>query len=340
MPKKMTKEEFIAKAEARYGKGKYNFDEVDYQGNKIKVKIFCNKCQTYFWKRPNDFLSGSECKCQNELYKNYHNKETFIQKAIEVYGPDKYSFDEVDYINSKTPVKIHCNSCGKDFYKSPIHFLEGCECPCKSEITTELFISRAKILYGEDRYGFNQSVYINNKTPVKIYCPECDSYFYKTPHAFIDGNLGCPICSLIGNESNGEKLIRKILNGLNLDFNQEFLVKDLIHGRNTDLVKIDFELNLKEKEIWIEYNGEQHYIEINFFNNSDPDWYKKQLQRDKNVRDYCKENGIILIEIPYTYKRYDILKPILEDIIFNGKSPEDLIVSPEIENYKEYLGLD
>ena len=32
MPKKMTKEEFIAKAEARYGKGKYNYDEVDYHG--------------------------------------------------------------------------------------------------------------------------------------------------------------------------------------------------------------------------------------------------------------------------------------------------------------------
>ena len=69
-------------------------------------------------------------------------------------------------------------------------------------------------------------------------------------------------------------------------------------------------------------------------------YHIQQLQRDKNVRDYCKENGIILIEIPYTYKRYDVLKPILEDIIFNGKSPEDLIVSPEIENYKEYLGLD
>lgn len=44
----MIKEEFIAKAEARYGKRKYNYDEVNYQGNKNKVKIFCNNCNSFF----------------------------------------------------------------------------------------------------------------------------------------------------------------------------------------------------------------------------------------------------------------------------------------------------
>lgn len=138
----MTKEEFIAKAEAQYGKGKYNYDEVDYKGNKIKVKIHCNICGEDFWKRPNDFLSGSECYCQHEHL-----------------TPRNYTLDD----------------------------------------------------------------------------------------------------------------------------------------------------------------------------------YKKQLTRDKNVRDYCKEHDIFLIEIPYTYTKYEILKPILEDILFNEKSPEDIIIYPEIEMYAKFF---
>lgn len=57
--------------------------------------------------------------------------------------------------------------------------------------------------------------------------------------------------------------------------------------------------------------------------------YKKQLKRDENVRKYCKENNIILIEIPYTYNTYEKISEVLKRILIEGESP-DIITQPKI----------
>lgn len=49
----------------------------------------------------------------------------------------------------------------------------------------------------------------------------------------------------------------------------------------------------------------------------------------KNVRKYCKENNIILIEIPYTYNTYEKISEILKRILIGGESP-DIITQPKI----------
>lgn len=347
MPKKMTKEEFIAKAEARYGKGKYGFDKVVYINNYTKVKILCLSCGKYFWKDPGHFLRGDECSCQKNYKKTpFLTTEEFIKRAEELFGKGRYGYERVNYINNYTPVEIYCPICDEYFWKEPRMFLSGFGCTnCsyreKSE-SLEEFIRKAKEIHG-DLYDYSETVYINRSTKIKIKNIKTGEIFWQTPLSHLSGSD--PSKSF----STGEYLVNSILTDLNIDFEKEFSVVNKIKGRTTDRVRIDFEFNYKNKEYWIEYNGEQHYKLVEPFisrsikNGSRDDmklYHIQQLQRDKNVRDYCKENGIILIEIPYTYKRYDILKPILEDIIFNGKSPEDLIVSPEIENYKEYLGLD
>ena len=60
---KHTTEEFIRRARKVHG-DKYDYSEVNYQGNKIKVKIICRKCGHAFWQKPNTHLWGSGCpKC-------------------------------------------------------------------------------------------------------------------------------------------------------------------------------------------------------------------------------------------------------------------------------------
>lgn len=333
MPKKMTKEEFIAKAEARYGKGKYNYDEVDYQGNKIKVKIHCNICGEDFWKRPNDFLSGSECYCQHEhLTPRNYTVDNFIEKAIEIYGPDKYKFDKVNYINNVTLIEIFCCSCQEYFWRTPMHFLKGSGCNCQSGVTTEKYIQKALSVYGPDVFDYSITNYKGCSVPIQVIDKKSGIRFWTNPKYHLEGH-GSPI----RNESGGEFLVRSILNEFNINFKKEFSVINKINGRNQKYIKIDFQLNLNNKEIWIEYNGIQHYKYINNFFKETIDDYQKQLTRDKNVRDYCKEHDILLIEIPYTYTKYEILKPILEDILFNGKLPEDIIIYPEIEMYTKFF---
>ena len=59
--------------------------------------------------------------------------------------------------------------------------------------------------------------------------------------------------------------------------------------------KVDF--FIPSRNIVIEYNGIQHYKEVGFFGGDKV--FEKQQERDMALRQYCKEHGIKLIEIPY-----------------------------------------
>lgn len=97
-----------------------------------------------------------------------------------------------------------------------------------------------------------------------------------------------------------------------------------INGRNSNLVRPDFIIKYITETIWIEYNGKQHYEKLEFFHHLDSD-FNKQLIRDQNVRDYCKENNIFLIEIPYTLDTYEKVKYFLDKVILQGIDPNTLI---------------
>ena len=45
---------------------KYSYDSSSYKNNKIKTKIFCNKCQIHFMQRPDNHLAGKGCPVCNE----------------------------------------------------------------------------------------------------------------------------------------------------------------------------------------------------------------------------------------------------------------------------------
>ncbi len=125
---------------------------------------------------------------------NYGQK--FIQKAKQIHG-NKYSYDLVDYIDSKTKVKIICPVHG-EFEQTPANHLR-CECyKCsiqtikhKLSKTTEQFIINAWCKHG-DKYNYSLVEYINNHTKVKIICP-VHGEFEQTPINHLNGQR-CPKC--------------------------------------------------------------------------------------------------------------------------------------------------
>ena len=58
--KKMTKDEFIAKAEAAHGKGTYSYDNVEYKNNLTSVSIVCQE-HGVFKQTPTTHLKGCGC---------------------------------------------------------------------------------------------------------------------------------------------------------------------------------------------------------------------------------------------------------------------------------------
>ena len=57
----------------------------------------------------------------------YKAQEQFIQDIFNLVG-DEYSV-EGEYVNSKTKVKIYCNTCKKYFWQIPNSHLNGNGCP-------------------------------------------------------------------------------------------------------------------------------------------------------------------------------------------------------------------
>jgi Zn finger protein HypA/HybF involved in hydrogenase expression len=124
-----TKEQFIEDAIAIHG-NKYEYSEVEYVGNKTGVKIWCFACDKYFWQIPNSHLLGFGCKdCGDKLKPacKPKTKEQFIEDAIAIHG-NKYEYSDVEYVNSRTKVKIWCFSCSKHFWQAPCSHLNGYNC--------------------------------------------------------------------------------------------------------------------------------------------------------------------------------------------------------------------
>ena len=101
---KSNTEEFIVKAKIIFPN--YIYKDVDYQGSKIKVKIWCDiEEHGSFQITPNDLLNGHGC---SKCYGNYSlSKEEFLQSC---YNKNiNYRFDRIKYINMNTPIEVGCN---------------------------------------------------------------------------------------------------------------------------------------------------------------------------------------------------------------------------------------
>lgn len=122
---------------------------------------------------------------------------SFIEKANKVHqGYYGYSF--VDYINSRTKVKIICPEHG-EFMQEPKSHLSGRRCPKCGDIVSskkqaqgkDAFIEKAKEVHG-DRFDYSLVEYINSREKVTIICPE-HGEFTQRPTRHLSGD-GCQKC--------------------------------------------------------------------------------------------------------------------------------------------------
>lgn len=106
----------------------------------------------------------------------------------------------------------------------------------------------------------------------------------------------CNVCSLTATTSKGEEKIIQLLTDNNLPFEREKTFESCCFLETNQLAKFDFFVD--EKYI-IEYDGEQH------FKISDSSVWNDKVstlkQRDQFKNQWCKENNIPLIRIPYTH---------------------------------------
>ena len=94
--------------------------------------------------------------------------------------------------------------------------------------------------------------------------------------------------------SKGELIIAKMLYDNNIPFEQE---KVMFQYSNKRYARFDFYIN---NQYLIEYDGETHY-QCNLHGWHDQNQLKTQQERDAIKNQWCKDNNIPLIRIPYTH---------------------------------------
>ena len=106
-------------------------------------------------------------------------------------------------------------------------------------------------------------------------------------------------------ESKGESECRRVLEKI---FNVPFpktrprFLNNPVTGGNFNLELDCYNDDLK---IAVEYNGAMHYKYIPYFHRNKEAFYN-QKYRDELKRRMCRDNGIYLIEVPYTVKLENI----------------------------------
>lgn len=281
---------------------KYDYSLVNYKNNRVKVEIIC-PIHGEFKQTPELHKKGYGCKkCGNNLQIKVGNGIQFKRKTLsEVINDfmdihdDRYDYRLVDYKNNRTKVKIICPTHGI-FEQSPSKHLIGQGCPPCSKVRSsyirslgsEKFIERSNNIH-LDKYDYSLVEYVNNQSEVKIICPT-HGIFEQIPSKHLIGQE-CPKCK----SSQGEREIMRHLGDINY-----------IHQYRVDNMYIDF--YLPDFNIFIEYDGVQHYESVEYFGGIKTYILGKKNDLLKNK--YCKENGIKLIRIPYY--EINLIKPLLK----------------------------
>ena len=118
----------------------------------------------------------------------------------------------------------------------------------------------------------------------------------------VNGTIACDEC--LHSVSKGELVVRKKLQENNFLFKEQVTFDGLV-GYTGSKLRFDFVIYNKDNKpvIAIEFQGKQHYEPIDFFGGLEQ--FHKQQEYDNRKREYCFNNNIILIEIPYNYNNLD-----------------------------------
>ena len=215
------------------------------------------------------------------------------------------------YINTNTKIKlknIETDNVGcqtfHDFKQG--HRFDNPNAALKPKLTYKEYIEP----FNKEGYQVNvtEEEYdnINNNTKIEVICPNGHQWKISR-HSFIS-NRRCPMCNQIklGGMSHGEKLVYCILSGNNIDFKREYSVE--INGKTH---RFDFYFEINDNRYLIEYDGTGHYEEraMGYFSGK----LKERQRRDRVKDQYAKDNGIIMIRIPYTENTVDKVVKMMND---------------------------
>jgi len=294
--KKLTYEQVIKKINDK--NDKIVVLDKEYINAKSKMSCRCLQCGNEFKSSYCDILDSSKingcvkcekrktfikkCKSTNEYKRNIFNVH---KNNIIVLG---------EYTKSYNKIKVKCNTCNTEWNTEATSLLKGYGCPkCgheKNRNTTVKDIIWLKDKITEthgSKVEIIDGIYNNLNSVFKLKCNICEHIWEATGKSL--KTRGCPCCNI----SKGEIKIKKYLDILNINYKQQYNITTKTPKGGTT----SFDFYLEEINTAIEYDGRQHFEPIKYWGGLKK--FNDQQETDKFKNEYCINNNIKLIRIPY-----------------------------------------
>lgn len=232
-----------------------------------------------------------------------------VQRRINTLNPH---VKLIKYMGNKKQSIFCCkkhNKTFKKFYYTLLQNNSGCD-DCyienvreRSSLSIDEFKERLNTIHPE---LIVIGEYINNSTPIKVYCTKHNYEYYSSPTTLLDRKTCCDKIRITYKEEQVCKLLEEKW-GFKITRQKTF--DDCIDKRC-----LPFDVYLNDFNILIEYQGEQHYYPIKYSSETLEEADNKfayTKNHDKIKEGYCFNKNIPLIEIPYW--EYDDLEYFLFD---------------------------
>ena len=243
------RDEIIQKGIEIHG-DKYDYSMIgDILYKNVKFPIIC-PIHGKFERNYEEFIrKGRGCPLCSQRVR--YTTESFIEKCKSLNHTYEMVFDDLEYVNYNTKVKIYCthkDNNGNEhgyFNISPGHLLNGEGCPkcryIKSASGKRRSISEVIELSNKvHNYKYNYSMiteYKNDRIKYPIICPE-HGVFNQTFNNHIKGKQGCPICGRKKGDENRKYTQEKWINLAKLKHGDKYNYSKVIYNLSEDKVEI------------------------------------------------------------------------------------------------------
>lgn len=179
--------------------------ETEYENNKSRVTIKCNKCGHVFTKRPNDLMcSQMEEICQQCRKNQFLDSQSYTYDDLCKYPHENEIVPFEGKIHKDSHVTLVCKKHGE--YESLAKSIVAGKCQCKKcsleyglskrIVEFDTFAERLKEKYG-DLVTPIPETYKNTMAKMTFECNTCGHIFERDPNTFMFSTLKnpCPACS-------------------------------------------------------------------------------------------------------------------------------------------------
>ena len=276
------------------------YEIVEYTRVSAPFIIKCLKCgATTRFSTTNNFLNRKTpglCECYSTV-SNKYNADITKQDVLNLINQrSSLQFQEFgyNYKLKKNTVTVLCTHCNQVFTKPTIEFKKYPSCPyCEGK---ELLNTKAYSANLPSEYKL-LSEYVDQNTKVTI--QHSCGFIWKVIPRKLNTYHGCPKCNK--KRSKGEQKIDKYLTSLGIDFFIEYS----FDWQSNPKRRYDF--YIPKYNLVIEYMGEQHYKETDYFRVP----LKEQQTIDQIKKEECLKNGVNYLDI--SYLQFDNIETILND---------------------------